>query len=562
MKCKHCNAQVPEDVLYCPDCGKKLTKSAAVKSSKGLWFLGAALLGFQLLISSGSTNGGYVPFVDVTNWRVFLYDLTYFLFGNFIGVIGSILLLIAAIRTFRAKNTSVSETAAEETVAEEPAEETAEEQNEAPAKTSTRKTTAAVIALVLVAGILIGLIAGTMGNKPADTSLAAPTVPAETEPVVIPSNGDPASAMCKASYTVSDEQAAASSDVVVATMGDKTLTNGELQAFYWQEVYMFLTEYGNYAQYMGLDVYTGLDQQLMLGGSEDGTDLSWQQFFLDGAIATWKNYQALALEAEEADHQLPADMQAELDEMAADMEAAAVSGGFENADAMIRANVGAACSLESYMKYVNTYYQGMAYYSDYCSNLDPSDEEVEAFYAENEDYYTENGVTKDGKFVNVRHVLLQPEGGEADENGYPVYTEEAWEACRVKAEELYAQWQAGDMSEDSFAQLANEHTADVNDTDYDGVPDGGLYTDVSVGQMVQEFEDWCFDESRVPGDHGLVKTMYGYHIMYFSAHRSWFDLAKEGLIDSLAYDKIPETAEKYTAEVDFSLVELGALNFA
>ena len=33
--------------------------------------------------------------------------------------------------------------------------------------------------------------------------------------------------------------------------------------------------------------------------------------------------------------------------------------------------------------------------------------------------------------------------------------------------------------------------------------------------MVEEFEDWCFDEARQPGDHGIVKTSYGYHIMYF-----------------------------------------------
>ena len=80
--------------------------------------------------------------------------------------------------------------------------------------------------------------------------------------------------------------------------------------------------------------------------------------------------------------------------------------------------------------------------------------------------------------------------------------------------------------------------------------------------MVPEFNDWCFDASRVPGDHGVVKTSYGYHIMFFSAHRDWFVIAKEGLIDDIAFDKIPETAEKYESQVDFSLVQLGNLNLA
>ena len=32
-----------------------------------------------------------------------------------------------------------------------------------------------------------------------------------------------------------------------------------------------------------------------------------------------------------------------------------------------------------------------------------------------------------------------------------------------------------------------------------------------IGQMVTEFNDWCFDETRGYGDYDLVKTEYGYH---------------------------------------------------
>ena len=33
--------------------------------------------------------------------------------------------------------------------------------------------------------------------------------------------------------------------------------------------------------------------------------------------------------------------------------------------------------------------------------------------------------------------------------------------------------------------------------------------------MVETFNDWCFDESRKPGDTGIVATEYGYHLIYF-----------------------------------------------
>ena len=48
---------------------------------------------------------------------------------------------------------------------------------------------------------------------------------------------------------------------------------------------------------------------------------------------------------------------------------------------------------------------------------------------------------------------------------------------------------------------------------------GGLYTKVLKGQMVTEFNDWLFDESRKPGDTGIVygesSNYAGYHVMYF-----------------------------------------------
>ena len=44
---------------------------------------------------------------------------------------------------------------------------------------------------------------------------------------------------------------------------------------------------------------------------------------------------------------------------------------------------------------------------------------------------------------------------------------------------------------------------------------GGLYTEVYKGQMVTEFNDWCFDPSRQTGDTGVIETDYGAHVMYF-----------------------------------------------
>ncbi len=109
--------------------------------------------------------------------------------------------------------------------------------------------------------------------------------------------------------------------------------------------------------------------------------------------------------------------------------------------------------------------------------------------------------------VNVRHVLIAPKG-EPDKDGG--YSDAQMEGAKAEAEELLNGWLAGDKTEDSFAKLANEKSTDTGSN-----TNGGLYEDVYPGQMVTNFNDWCFDESRKPGDTGIVESDYGYHIMYF-----------------------------------------------
>ena len=110
---------------------------------------------------------------------------------------------------------------------------------------------------------------------------------------------------------------------------------------------------------------------------------------------------------------------------------------------------------------------------------------------------------------NVRHILAKFEGGTTDENGTTTYSDEEKAAAKETAEQILADWQAGEATEESFAALANEKSDDGDGTT------GGLYENVYPGQMVTNFNDWLFDESRVVGDTGVVETEYGYHVMYY-----------------------------------------------
>ena len=89
-------------------------------------------------------------------------------------------------------------------------------------------------------------------------------------------------------------------------------------------------------------------------------------------------------------------------------------------------------------------------------------------------------------------------------------TDAAFAAAEQKAQELLAQWEKGDKSAASFGLLANEHSVDTGSN-----TNGGLYENIYPGQMVENFEVWCFEEGRFHGDTGLVESPYGYHIMFF-----------------------------------------------
>ena len=223
---------------------------------------------------------------------------------------------------------------------------------------------------------------------------------------------------------------------------------------------------------------------------------------------------------------------------------------------MIAANVGANCTLEDYMHYVETYYHGMSYYEDYCNVLNPSDAEIEAYYEANKEAFEGSGVTKDAKYMDVRHILALVEGGTTAEDGSITYSDEEWEACRLEAQAILDEWLAGEATEESFAALANEKSDDGDGTT------GGLYEFLNEDtNFVTNFKNWYLDESRQVGDYGLVQSEYGYHVMYFSAHRDWRDYAKLDLINGLAYEFVPATVEKHPATVDFSLVELANISF-
>lgn len=137
----------------------------------------------------------------------------------------------------------------------------------------------------------------------------------------------------------------------------------------------------------------------------------------------------------------------------------------------------------------------------------------------------------DAKTVNVRHILIAPESSKSsDDNSSSKSakdcTDKEWAAAEKKAKSILAKYNSGDKTSKSFAKLAKSNSSDGN------ASDGGLYENIIPNQMVPTFNAWCFDSSRKAGDVGIVKTEYGYHIMYFEGKNDqavWKYIAQQKL---------------------------------
>ncbi|MBE6572913.1 MAG: hypothetical protein E7652_00800 [Ruminococcaceae bacterium] len=108
-----------------------------------------------------------------------------------------------------------------------------------------------------------------------------------------------------------------------------------------------------------------------------------------------------------------------------------------------------------------------------------------------ESYRTDDA--DDAPTKNVHHILLTADKYGSDNK------------AKAKAEEVLAEYNKGKKGVEAFEAVAEKYNEDGS----------SFYENVTEGVMVAEFNDWLFDDSRKVGDTDIVKTEYGYHVMYF-----------------------------------------------
>lgn len=340
----------------------------------------------------------------------------------------------------------------------------------------------------------------------------------------------------------SDEVTEEMANTVIANCGDVELTNLGLSYYYWQS----FSSYQQFLAYM-------MDMSLPHAEQMADETHTWQDKILTISLESFRQNAALQIAAEAENYELSEGYVAYMDYIREDLANLAAQNGVADGDAYLQAMYGPYATVDSFLAYGETVFLAQDYLQNLYNGIEYTEADVEAYFDEKAAEYEADGLVKDDtKLINVRHILITPtadENAELDETGSPVLTDQNWADAKVQAEEILAQWESGEATEESFAALALEHS-----TDPGSAANGGLYEDVYPGQMVEAFNDWCFDASRQVGDVGIVETPYGYHIMYFSGAAEqyyWYTVAESDYLSDLQTKILEDLVAETAITVDY-----------
>ncbi len=376
----------------------------------------------------------------------------------------------------------------------------------------------------------------------------------EEDSVVDPETGDASQVDTDAikshdTYAYTDESLADKYNAeIVATVGDEQLTGAMFQIFYWSSVYNYLNANADYIAYLGPDVTKPLAEQ------NYGEDTTWEQYFVQTALDMYLQYVALYNDGMANGTELKEEAIENIENLEADFTAQAAESGFDNANDYLKQSYGPGVTVDVYKEYYRLATMAFARAEELQSTVDVSDEEAEAYFDANAEKYEQQGIQKvDKPVVNIRHILIQPEADidsdPSDDNTEPdTSSDQAWAAAEQSANEIFETWKQN-PTEDNFAALATQDSMDSGSAE-----NGGLYESVYPGQMVTEFNDWCFADGRKVGDTGIVKTSYGYHIMYFSGVGEdiyWRFQAKVDAGYEMFDSKLSDVFSQYTLNTNY-----------
>lgn len=381
------------------------------------------------------------------------------------------------------------------------------------------------LAAVLMSALLISGIPLMAGCSKAKTG-------AETSGYVFDGTGagtvTPAAGETTASTTMAPLEILPSVATGTVTINGNTVSAAEYDFFY----YLVYQNYASYVSYGYMpttaDGQFDLSAACTFSGYEDKT---WGEYITDSAELQMQDVYILSYLAGQAGTALSAENQSAIDSFYTSLSSSAATYSM-TADDYLKSMYGENMTQDVFKPIITRYLLANQYMSDLESGYTFTDEELNAYHQENPGSYTDEDLPV------VRHILfLAPKGV----SGYTDATDTEIADAKAKADAALAKV----TSVDTMISVGDAALADGS------AVEATQYT-VAKGQMVTEFENWCFDAARKAGDKAVVQTEYGFHVMYYvGTEKDW----KADAVSALTDTKYADFIKSQEALPQFAIVK-------
>ena len=324
----------------------------------------------------------------------------------------------------------------------------------------------------------------------------------------------------------------------------------------------YITQYGSYLNYFGLDTSKDLSTQMY------SDTLTWQDYFEQNAVESLKQNKALMAEAKAAGFTY--DTTDEYNTFKETIKTSAASAGISEKE-YVRSIYGSYATMGRIEEYVKNDMVMNAYYQKLQEDNAPSDDEIQSYYEENKATYDSVDyrlTTIEADLPTEPTELADPvEETAADTTG----TTDGTAATDTTQDTAYQ------PSDAEIAKAMDDAKVLADDAEQTVAKDGEVHENEKKSSVNYMISDWLFDDARKAGDTTVITNdnSHCYYVVAFEKRyldetpsadvrviiptedKTGEEILEEWKNGAATEDSFAELCKKYTQ--DTSAVENGGL---
>jgi len=283
--------------------------------------------------------------------------------------------------------------------------------------------------------------------------------------------------------------------IAAVKIGNEKVYAHEINYFYIATYSTFISQYGDYLSYIGLDT------SISLKGQKYSEDQTWHEYFLEQAVQACYKAKLMAKEAEAAGMTLTQDYLDEIEQSVQNIQNDIDTNGHKyDVNYYLQSYYGTKMDETEYRRILTYYYLAQEYSKEKYDTYTFTDDEISTYYNENKNQF--DCVDYRSFFFSY---ALDKEGA----------TEAEIAAAKASAKSLAQIMKNGATNESAFITLAHENAKEDEKEKYSD--DNATLTAASYYSNTNTlFADWLFADERVSGDIDIFESEdeKGFYVVY------------------------------------------------